>query len=320
MNTTPQLLSKSKKYVPDIPKEVLNAGELGQLVFFVGAGASMLKGYPSWAGMADNALSFLQNRGLLNYAELNELTNLSDPRRKLSIADHIAHSNGINLHEQVKSLIRPRSNLSSSLYETIESISVPCVTTNYDDETKAKIVENPGSKPDEILRFYEKKDILPSSIRRGSVVHIHGYQEEPESIVLTEVDYFKHYEKPEVKFFLEELFKKYTVVFLGYGLEEIEILQYVFKTFDKRSPKSKSSSSSQKFLLLPFFESEFSLAEKMKSYYQEKYGVELIPYARDRKDYYQLADIVEGWAPQLKIEDTSDSSLMEILDEVAANE
>ena len=43
----------------DPPDEIVQAGLNGDLVFFVGAGASMLLGLPSWAGLAEKALNDL---------------------------------------------------------------------------------------------------------------------------------------------------------------------------------------------------------------------------------------------------------------------
>jgi len=53
----------------DPPDEIIQAGLNGDLVFFVGAGASMLLGLPSWSGLAANALDDLRQNGFLNYSE-----------------------------------------------------------------------------------------------------------------------------------------------------------------------------------------------------------------------------------------------------------
>ena len=44
----------------DPPDEIVQAGLNGDLVFFVGAGASMLLGLPSWSGLAAKALDDLR--------------------------------------------------------------------------------------------------------------------------------------------------------------------------------------------------------------------------------------------------------------------
>ena len=53
----------------DPPEEIIQAGLDGELVFFIGAGASILLGMPSWAGLAEKALTELKDEGLVNYSE-----------------------------------------------------------------------------------------------------------------------------------------------------------------------------------------------------------------------------------------------------------
>ena len=65
--------------------------------------------------------------------------------------------------------------------------------------------------------------------RNGNVVHIHGCVDDPDSMVITTRDYLDHYSTTEVQDFLRYLFEKKTVLFLGYGLEEIEVLEYILR-------------------------------------------------------------------------------------------
>jgi len=81
----------------DLPDEIFQAGLSGDLVLFVGAGASKLLGMPSWAGLANSALNQLRKNGSLNYSEIDQLKTL-DPKKQLSIADLIARENGFKLN------------------------------------------------------------------------------------------------------------------------------------------------------------------------------------------------------------------------------
>ena len=81
----------------DPPDEIIQAGLNGDLVFFVGAGASMLLDLPSWAGLATLVLDDLRVKGLLNYSEVEQLNSL-DPKKQLSIAYSIAEDDDYSLN------------------------------------------------------------------------------------------------------------------------------------------------------------------------------------------------------------------------------
>ncbi|MEF1340026.1 hypothetical protein REH81_25215, partial [Vibrio rotiferianus] len=113
--------------LPPVPDEIVNAAQNGNLVLFVGAGASMMVGMPSWGGLAYDALRSLVDNGLIDYAELEQLKKL-DPKKQLSIADFISQENGQKL--DLRSNLKAR--FESSIYPNINSIKATCVTTNYD--------------------------------------------------------------------------------------------------------------------------------------------------------------------------------------------
>ena len=114
--------------IPDLPEEIIQAGLDGDLILFVGAGVSMLLGLPSWAGLASKALDTLQQKGLLNFSELEHLKNL-DPKKQLSIAKLIAeeHKFDLNLREYFST-----KDENKNIYQPINDIGCTCVTTNYD--------------------------------------------------------------------------------------------------------------------------------------------------------------------------------------------
>ena len=82
--------------IVDPPDEVLQAGTTGELVMFVGAGASMLLGLPSWAGFAGGILEDLRSSGCRNYSEVDQLST-QNPRTQLSIAIAMAQENDIDI-------------------------------------------------------------------------------------------------------------------------------------------------------------------------------------------------------------------------------
>ena len=103
---------------PVLPEEIIQAGLNGELVIFVGAGASMSLGLPSWTSLAWNALQSLQAMGLLNFSELEQLKSL-EPKKQLSIAKLIAVENEHDL--DLSSYFKGVSE-GTSIYKSINDI------------------------------------------------------------------------------------------------------------------------------------------------------------------------------------------------------
>ena len=210
----------------DPPDEIIQAGLNGDLVFFVGAGASMLLGLPSWTGLAAQALDDLRQNGCLNYSEIEQLNGL-DPKKQLSIAYSIAEDNKYKL-DLTKHLTGKGEG--ESIYKAINDIGCSCVTTNYDELLAPRFVDTKDGSTTaaSVNRVYEREQFFAKLLNEpGTVVHLHGAISKPETMIVTTKDYLEHYDHENVQEFLGELFEKKTILFLGYGLEEAEILEYI---------------------------------------------------------------------------------------------
>jgi hypothetical protein len=279
---------------PDLPAPIKQAANDGKLVLFVGAGASMLLGMPSWGGLAYSALNSLRNEGYINFAELNQLQAL-DPKKQLSIARVIADENGFDL-DLPKHL---KSRGASKIYDYLNSIGAVYVTTNYDHEL---MPITPESDPDK-LKESVKRISLPRDFNTvllknpGTVIHLHGDMLNPKSMVVTTRDYLQHYDHVNVISFLGKLFDEYTVLFIGYGLEEADILEHVLR----RGGVRQEENATRRYSLQGFFNSEQPLYEKLIDYYDRSFGVELVGFTRDNRDYAQLEKIIKDWADEIDV-------------------
>ena len=294
----------------DPPEEIIQAGLNGDLVLFVGAGASMLLELPSWAGLASNALVELRKNGFLNYSEIEQLNTL-DPKKQLSIAYLIAEDNGYKL--DLAKYLRGKG-VGDSIYKAINDIGCPCVTTNYDELIAPRFVENTNGSTTAapVVRISERDKFYAKWLNEpGTVVHLHGAISKPETMIVTTKEYLEHYDHENVQEFLGELFEKKTVLFLGYGLEEAEILEHIL-----RRGSVKATQDRRRFALQGFFLSQRPLYENLHNYYEKSFGVHLLGFIRDHENYKRLEGIVKSWATQIEIRKPPLANDKDFMDEV----
>lgn len=298
------------KDVPDVPSDIFRAASSGRLVVFVGAGVSRIVGCPLWKELALKQLEDLRGKGAINYYEFRSLSEL-DARRILSICKRIYREKSLP-NRELASLVGGSNELKAkygSIYNALYAFNAIYVTTNYDeylDEVASQPYLQPvvssGQSPLNAQAqdnyalgkvIYKKDDILISNLNNGAVVHLHGSIKDERNAIVTIVDYMQHYQaqgKPAV--FLEEIFTNYTVLFVGYGLEEYEILEYMVT-------KSRTGNKETRhFMLYPIFKQELNLLRFQEKYYADL-GILLIPYPIDDNGYEQLVTVIEKWAGQI---------------------
>ena len=304
--------------IPEMPGGLREAAQRGTLIPFVGAGASVIAGCPRWAQFADGALAQFVEMDKISHAEIAQINHLH-PRVKLSIARGLESEHRIPI--DFRKLLHPpgwNSNLKGrELYGSLSQLGNTFVTTNYDEWLDEKIdssdlrintTTNPRIAPEPILRavYFKVEDLTAANLNQSNtVIHLHGSLRDSDSMILTTQDYVRHYANDRmsgdpalenrVLTFLENLFNKQkTVLFIGYGLEELEILEYVI--LKARRIRTSGQLEAKHFLLQGFFSHEKSLMRSLKQYYLRECGIQLIPFLRDQKDWDQLLDVLKEFA------------------------
>jgi len=306
--------------IPTIPAGLREAALIGRLIPFIGAGASRLAGCPGWSGFADGALRQLIDKGNFTYSQLDQIKDLN-PRVKLSIAATIAAETKTPI--DYDQLLHPRPRIEHAkgrrLYKSLFAFGNIFVTTNYDRWLDDRIIEPaPGATPTpspatppsaaSMRSIYYVDDFLPAALTQpNTVIHLHGSVADPSRMVLTTHDYIERYANDHrtgnastenrALTFLEHLFEHHTVLFIGYGLEELEILEYVI--LKARRQASAADNEARHFLLQGFFSHETTLLHNMETYYLRECGIQLIPFLRDHKDRDQLLDVLEDFAQRV---------------------
>ena len=292
MNKSPEIEEKIL-----LPDEIKQAGQDGNLVFFIGAGISRLLGLPSWEQFAEKVLEDLCKEGYLDGSEVKQFIKDLDPKKNLSIAKSISKAEGVEL--KLGKYFEKKSE-SGSIYEIINNIGCVYVTTNYDELLVPKSISETDrtrttKRPE---RVYFRKDIHPNLLDKpGTVVHLHGYKDEPDTMIVTTEDYLQHYSHDNIQQFLRHLFQKKTVVFLGYGLEEMEILEHIF-----RQGKIQKTKELRRFNVQGFTPNQKPLYERLHKYYEEAFGVKLLGFSMNSPGNYEaIENIIKDWEGQIKI-------------------
>lgn len=306
----------SHSETPNIPSAIIEAASAGRLVLFVGAGVSRLAGGPSWAQSAEKALDELVKKELIPFAEAEQLKG-EHPKKILSIAMDISQDAGSLL--DFDRIFCPREDQTdTSIYRDLYSIGVPIVTTNYDKGLDHQALqESPIAGPLKALSStgseniasppkqkgvvcIEKKDLTIEKLQQpGSVIHLHGSVHSPKSMIVSTRQYIAHYRDDLVRVFLRDLFEgDYTVLFVGYGLEEEEILEYVIqKSQTSFTPGAQEIKHYWLYPHLGFQEARF---RHLSKYYQNHCDVKLEKFSIDQSGYTQLADVITEWAEVLQ--------------------
>ena len=117
-----------------------------------------------------------------------------------------------------------------------------------------------------------------------------------------------HYSSKDVGSFLTYLFDYKTVLFLGYGLDETEVLEYILKSAGRdRKPERRL------FILQGFFNAEVSLYEKLMEYYDVSFQASLVGFSKDYESYEQQKIVIEKWCEKLSFNDQTLVDQLEIM-------
>lgn len=310
------MIEKIEPIPKEIPETLRLAAFQRKLIPFIGAGVSQLGGCPNWNEFADATLNFFVEEGKLSHAQLDQISSLSS-RVKLSVALDLEKQHHLTIN--FKKLLEPskaKKRIGDKVYANLSKLATTFVTTNYDDW----LDKNPpspfqadesssGSAPPDISRkpFYKRSQISAKNLDvSNAVFHIHGSIRDRESMVLTTVNYLDRYsghriggqENHENPFltFIQTLFRLKNVLFIGYGLNELEILEYIIRKGIEKLPENKEEP--RHYILQGFFSHETELARSLKRYFLQ-FGIGLIPFSRDERNWDQLVNVIDYFAQKI---------------------
>lgn len=320
-------MTQTQTYVPD--QLLKDAAKHGELVVFVGAGASMLCGSPDWRGFANQVVAALERGGVLSFLEAEQLRGLGDSRRTLSIAMALAKEKAVAIDfDRILHPTNPAT-IGTELYALLSGLRPVFVTTNYDKwlddagpadlSTEIKVggesepVQGPSTRPKYYLREHLSSALLAE---RGAVIHLHGSYTEPSSMVVSLKNYIEHYADPRVQAFLAAMFKNHTVLFVGYGLAELEILDHIIRSNESLQTGTVEP---RHFLLYACRSTESVQTRFIEHFFRDQCGVRVIPYCIDANGYQEVVEVFKGWNSELDVRDPTTLDLQAHLDRCIAS-
>jgi len=280
--------------LPVLPKELKNASLESNLAVFIGAGISRLLGCWGWGKLADSLIESLYKEKLIKFKEKTSLLSESNRLTKITIAKSIFSENRkeeifFNVLEKSlkyeKQLIKnlPNQNV-HDIYDYIYNLGGLNITTNGDALFHKNFIK------ENII--YNKEEFKPELLEtdlKNTLIKIHGSITSRKTMVFSLSEYINRY-KDDFLSFINEVFDKYRILFIGYGLEELDLLRPLVNS----NPKEMKH-----FLLKAFYLNEDRLLTFYKSYFKEL-GINVIGYALDEKGYDQIIEIIKEWGKEIK--------------------
>ncbi|MCK5215739.1 MAG: SIR2 family protein, partial [Candidatus Omnitrophica bacterium] len=283
------------------------------IAFFIGAGLSALdKQAPTWPALGNQAVDYLIEKEILTHHEADRLkSTVSDPKQKISILHNMLNFNSEDVKKFYESRFKKRNLKKESVYKILTGFrEVLKLTSNIDnliclaeeaykkpkkvsweeskDKDKQEPLDNSFNEKTDVVSEGFNKDMHP--LEEKKIYFLHGYINNLKSIVMSTDQYAEAYYQPnklERRDFLTEVFNKYTVIFMGYGLEELEILGNL------------SRETKQHYALMPTFFNESYLFRLEKSYLKN-FNIEPIPYYLDFNKYARLKTVLEHWLNEIE--------------------
>lgn len=200
----------------DFPESLIRAQKEGRLVVFAGAGVSMPNpsNYPNFDELAEKVSAGVLSR------EKDEPVD--------RFLGRLADKN-VRVHERVLEILTDPASAPNPLHSNLLRLfdskgTVRLVTTNFDSHfTNAALTLFDGKAPE-----VYSAPALPLGDSFQGIVYLHGSVEAPsERLVLTDTDFGLAYlTQGWARRFLQGLFAKYTVLFVGYSHRDI-VMEYL---------------------------------------------------------------------------------------------
>ncbi|AIY67491.1 anti-phage defense-associated sirtuin Dsr1 [Pseudoalteromonas piratica] len=220
---------------PEVPEKLLQAHEEGKVVFFCGAGISFPAGLPGFGGLV---WKLYEKMGVTPDAVQEQALKAGQFDTAVSLLEAVKQTNEWrrDVRQEMAKLLEPDYSLTNatSTHRALLQLSLTkdkktrLITTNFD-----RIFDKAGEQEKLNYPVY-KAPLLPVPKNRwNGLVYLHGLLPEPlnsaelDHLVISSGDFGLAYltERWAARF-VSELFRSYTVCFVGYSLND-PVLRYM---------------------------------------------------------------------------------------------
>lgn len=289
--------------LPSELKSLFNKRE--KVAILIGAGVSRLLGMPGWNQLAEKAIDYLYERGKINYFEKERIVHETlDAKQKLTIFHDFIDKSQEDAKDFFTKQLQEKT-VENNPYKILANFPCAKLTTNIDDEfynaLNKKLSSQSNGQPSnqpavpptgsqakqEYNNFSE--DLFP--LNSNTIYQIHGsLKEDFPNTILTMRDYIKSYfEESGLRRFLTRLFHEYTVIFIGYGLEEFQILEHII------------SKERRHYAVIGNYFTDVNLFEVRRKYYSNL-NIDIFAYYLDFSGHQRLVEVLKSWLAEINME------------------
>jgi hypothetical protein len=274
----------------ELPDEILDAHERGELVFFVGAGVS--RGKPSNLPLFDGLAKKLAQMASYPYSKRGGLDFFIGQLESLP--------QGFDAHQHARTLISNPKSRFNPLHSAVVNLAgiggvFRVVTTNYDDHLASAARSASITVPD---TWYAPA--LPLGNDFAGLVHLHGsVRRSKEDMILTDRDFGRAYitDAWAVRFLLP-MFDRFTVVFVGYSHDDV-IMRYLALGLPSRGKGMDST--------------RFAFTSDPKNSKWRYLGIRPIAYPVVGGHHHALMAALTAWADRAKMGQTDHRSRVQTI-------
>ena len=229
--------------------------------------------------------NLLRKKGVLDkYFQIGEKINLKKIELK-NIFDNRFDDYSEDIVEILHKYQERKGEITRNIYDDISKLGGLFITTNADSHFD-RLFNTPNI-------FYYESDFSCDRLNHTNLYHIHGSVKDRESLIFTVPEYMHRYtssKTQDFRGFLKRIFNEYTVLFIGYGVSEFEILEFLLRGMRK---------DKQHYMLTGFYSGENNILDFEQTYYKE-FKIEIVAFEKDSKGYFQLEEVIRSWIKEIE--------------------